>query len=131
MLLLGRERCWRLCSQPCLSSSLQYGFTPKGSSVILYRSRKYHHYQFSVATDWPGGVYCTPTMSGTCRPPTTVGGDAAGSGARLWPAAAQTHPVEQPAVMLQSGHLISVPALFCPNCCASQSRGPWAWSACF
>lgn len=43
----------------------KYGFTPKGSSVVLYRSRKYHHYQFSVSTDWPGGVYCTPTMSGS------------------------------------------------------------------
>ncbi|KAH9360129.1 hypothetical protein HPB48_020344 [Haemaphysalis longicornis] len=43
----------------------KYGFTPKGSSVVLYQSRKYHHYQFSVSTDWPGGVYCTPTMSGS------------------------------------------------------------------
>ncbi|XP_077561332.1 sphingosine-1-phosphate lyase-like [Haemaphysalis longicornis] len=43
----------------------KYGFTPKGSSVVLYQSRKYHHYQFSVSTDWPGGVYCTPTVSGS------------------------------------------------------------------
>ncbi|XP_075534206.1 sphingosine-1-phosphate lyase isoform X1 [Dermacentor variabilis] len=43
----------------------KYGYTPKGSSMVLYRSRKYHHYQFSVATDWPGGVYATPTMSGS------------------------------------------------------------------
>ncbi|KAH6945798.1 hypothetical protein HPB50_009984 [Hyalomma asiaticum] len=43
----------------------KYGYTPKGSSMVMYRSQKYHHYQFSVATDWPGGVYATPTLSGS------------------------------------------------------------------
>lgn len=43
----------------------KYGYTPKGSSMVMYRSPKYHHYQFSVATDWPGGVYATPTLSGS------------------------------------------------------------------
>lgn len=43
----------------------KYGYTPKGSSMVMYRSRKHHHYQFSVATDWPGGVYATPTVSGS------------------------------------------------------------------
>ncbi|XP_075740652.1 sphingosine-1-phosphate lyase isoform X3 [Rhipicephalus microplus] len=44
---------------------VQYGYTPKGSSMVMYRNHKYHHYQFSVATDWPGGVYATPTVSGS------------------------------------------------------------------
>lgn len=43
----------------------KYGYSPKGSSMILYRERKFHHCQFSVTTDWPGGVYCTPTVSGS------------------------------------------------------------------
>ncbi|XP_075740659.1 sphingosine-1-phosphate lyase isoform X10 [Rhipicephalus microplus] len=43
----------------------EYGYTPKGSSMVMYRNHKYHHYQFSVATDWPGGVYATPTVSGS------------------------------------------------------------------
>lgn len=43
----------------------KYAYTPKGSSIIMYSDKKFHHYQFSVATDWPGGVYCTPTISGS------------------------------------------------------------------
>jgi len=43
----------------------KYGFTPKGSSVILYSEPKYRHYQFTVTTDWPGGVYGSPTVNGS------------------------------------------------------------------
>lgn len=43
----------------------KYGFTPKGSSVILYSEKKYRHYQFCVTTDWPGGVYGSPTVNGS------------------------------------------------------------------
>ncbi|KAJ8953168.1 hypothetical protein NQ318_017196 [Aromia moschata] len=43
----------------------KYGFTPKGSSVILYREPKYLHHQYTVTTDWPGGVYGSPTVSGS------------------------------------------------------------------
>ncbi|XP_059483885.1 sphingosine-1-phosphate lyase isoform X2 [Neocloeon triangulifer] len=43
----------------------KYGFTPKGSSVIMYSESKYLHSQFSTATDWPGGVYGSPTVSGS------------------------------------------------------------------
>ncbi|KAF2904404.1 hypothetical protein ILUMI_01769 [Ignelater luminosus] len=43
----------------------KYGFTPKGSSLILYSDAKYRHYQYTVTTDWPGGVYGSPTISGS------------------------------------------------------------------
>lgn len=43
----------------------KYGFSPKGSSVVLYRHTKYRQHQFSVCTDWPGGVYASPTVSGS------------------------------------------------------------------
>lgn len=43
----------------------KYGFAPKGSSVILYSNRVLRHYQFCVTTDWPGGVYGTPTVGGS------------------------------------------------------------------
>lgn len=43
----------------------KYGFTPKGSSVILYSEPKYRHYQFTVSTDWPGGIYGSPTVNGS------------------------------------------------------------------
>ncbi|KAF5299206.1 hypothetical protein FQA39_LY02379 [Lamprigera yunnana] len=43
----------------------KYGFTPKGSSVILYREKKYLHHQYTVTTDWPGGIYGSPTVNGS------------------------------------------------------------------
>lgn len=43
----------------------KYGYAPKGTSVILYSERKYIHYQYSVQTDWPGGIYASPTLPGS------------------------------------------------------------------
>jgi len=43
----------------------KYGFAPKGSSVILYRSLELRRNQFFAQADWPGGIYATPTISGS------------------------------------------------------------------
>ena len=43
----------------------KYGFAPKGSSVIMYSHKKYRKHQYSVQTDWPGGIYATPTLGGS------------------------------------------------------------------
>lgn len=43
----------------------QYGFAPKGSSLILYSNVKYLNHQFTVTTDWPGGVYGSPGVNGS------------------------------------------------------------------
>ncbi|XP_058453718.1 sphingosine-1-phosphate lyase-like [Malaya genurostris] len=43
----------------------KYGFTPKGSSVILYSDKVYRHHQYTVSTEWPGGVYGSPTVNGS------------------------------------------------------------------
>ncbi|KAI5747317.1 hypothetical protein M8J77_013437 [Diaphorina citri] len=43
----------------------KYGFTPKGSSVVLYRELKYKHCQYFVTSDWPGGNYGSPSVSGS------------------------------------------------------------------
>lgn len=43
----------------------KYGFTPKGSSVIMYSDKLYRHYQYTVTTEWPGGVYGSPTVNGS------------------------------------------------------------------
>ncbi|XP_076296065.1 sphingosine-1-phosphate lyase [Lasioglossum baleicum] len=43
----------------------KYGFAPKGSSIILYRNKKYRHHQYTVSTDWPGGIYGSPTVNGS------------------------------------------------------------------
>lgn len=46
-------------------SCLQYGFAPKGSSVILYSDKMYRHYQYFVAPDWQGGIYASPSVAGS------------------------------------------------------------------
>lgn len=43
----------------------KYGYTPKGSSVVLYSDTKYRHHQYTVTTDWVGGVYGSPTVNGS------------------------------------------------------------------
>uniref|UniRef100_A0A182IPS7 sphinganine-1-phosphate aldolase n=1 Tax=Anopheles atroparvus TaxID=41427 RepID=A0A182IPS7_ANOAO len=43
----------------------KYGYTPKGSSVILYSKKVYRHFQYTVTTEWPGGVYGSPTVNGS------------------------------------------------------------------
>jgi sphinganine-1-phosphate aldolase len=43
----------------------KYGFAAKGTSVVLYRGRELRHYQFFTIADWPGGLYYSPTFSGS------------------------------------------------------------------
>lgn len=43
----------------------KFGFTPKGSSVIMYRSPEWRKYQFFSSVDWTGGIYATPTIAGS------------------------------------------------------------------
>ncbi len=43
----------------------KYGFAAKGASSIIYRDMGYMRHQFFVSTDWPGGIYVSPTIPGT------------------------------------------------------------------
>ncbi|XP_017320214.1 sphingosine-1-phosphate lyase 1 [Ictalurus punctatus] len=43
----------------------KYGYAPKGSSVVIYRDKKYRHYQYFVAPDWQGGIYASPSIAGS------------------------------------------------------------------
>jgi glutamate/tyrosine decarboxylase-like PLP-dependent enzyme len=43
----------------------KYGYAAKGTSVVLYADPKLRRYQYFVATDWPGGLYFSPTLSGS------------------------------------------------------------------
>jgi sphinganine-1-phosphate aldolase len=43
----------------------KYGFAAKGTSVVLYRSRALRRYQYFKYTDWPGGLYFSPTFAGS------------------------------------------------------------------
>lgn len=49
----------------------KYAYAAKGASVILYRTRALRRHQFFVYSDWPGGIYASPTMAGT-RPGGTI-----------------------------------------------------------
>jgi sphinganine-1-phosphate aldolase len=52
----------------------KYGYGPKGSSAVVYRNSEMRKKQYFVYTAWPGGLYASPSVSGT-RP----GGAIAGS----------------------------------------------------
>ncbi len=43
----------------------KYGYAAKGASVILYRTPELRRHQLFVHTDWPGGIYPSPTILGT------------------------------------------------------------------
>jgi sphinganine-1-phosphate aldolase len=43
----------------------KYGYAAKGTSVVLYRTAELRHHQYFTVTDWPGGLYCSPTLAGS------------------------------------------------------------------
>jgi glutamate/tyrosine decarboxylase-like PLP-dependent enzyme len=43
----------------------KYGYAPKGTSVVLYRGAELRRYQYFTVTDWPGGIYFSPTIAGS------------------------------------------------------------------
>ncbi|KAL7275344.1 Dihydrosphingosine phosphate lyase [Rhizina undulata] len=43
----------------------KYGFAPKGNSVLMFRTKKLRSYGYFVTATWPGGVYASPSLSGS------------------------------------------------------------------
>ena len=43
----------------------KYGYAAKGTSVVLYRGSELRHSQYFTVTDWPGGMYMSPTLAGS------------------------------------------------------------------
>jgi glutamate/tyrosine decarboxylase-like PLP-dependent enzyme len=43
----------------------KFGYAAKGTSVVLYRGDELRHHQYFTFTDWPGGLYATPTFAGS------------------------------------------------------------------
>ncbi|EPY26651.1 sphinganine-1-phosphate aldolase [Strigomonas culicis] len=43
----------------------KYGYAPKGTSTIMYRSKQLRSHQFVCVAEWPGGMYCSPAVSGS------------------------------------------------------------------
>ena len=57
---------FRLSGVSSISLDLhKYGYAAKGSSVVLYRNSEFRKNQFYVHTSWPGGLYASPSVSGT------------------------------------------------------------------
>lgn len=43
----------------------KYGYAAKGTSVVMYRGQELRHFQYYTVTDWPGGLYFSPTFAGS------------------------------------------------------------------
>jgi glutamate/tyrosine decarboxylase-like PLP-dependent enzyme len=43
----------------------KFGYSAKGTSVLLWRSEELRDHQFYVTADWPGGLYFSPTLAGS------------------------------------------------------------------
>jgi sphinganine-1-phosphate aldolase len=43
----------------------KYGYAAKGTSVVLYRGKELRQFQYYTVTDWPGGLYLSPTLAGS------------------------------------------------------------------
>lgn len=43
----------------------KFGYAAKGTSVVLYRGSELRSHQYFTATEWPGGIYFSPTFSGS------------------------------------------------------------------
>jgi sphinganine-1-phosphate aldolase len=43
----------------------KFGYAAKGTSVVLYRGARLRSFQYFTASDWPGGLYFSPTMAGS------------------------------------------------------------------
>ncbi len=43
----------------------KYGYAAKGTSVVLYRGHDLRHRQYFRTTEWPGGLYFSPTFAGS------------------------------------------------------------------
>jgi sphinganine-1-phosphate aldolase len=57
---------FRLAGVSSISLDLhKYGYAAKGSSVVMYRNVELRKGQYYVYSAWPGGLYASPTVSGT------------------------------------------------------------------
>ncbi len=43
----------------------KFGYAAKGASLVLYRDAALRKHGYFATTDWPGGLYASPSMTGT------------------------------------------------------------------
>jgi sphinganine-1-phosphate aldolase len=57
---------FRVTGVASISADLhKYGYSARGASAVMYRDAAYRRHQFFAQTDWPGGLYGSPTMTGS------------------------------------------------------------------
>src|SRR5579871_684314 len=57
---------FELAGVTSLSADLhKYGYAAKGASVLLHQDRAHRRHQFFTYSGWPGGVYVSPSITGT------------------------------------------------------------------
>jgi sphinganine-1-phosphate aldolase len=57
---------FRLPGVTSISADLhKYGYSARGASVVVYRDRELRRHQFFAVSDWPGGLYGSPTLAGS------------------------------------------------------------------
>lgn len=57
---------FRVAGVTSISADLhKFGYAAKGASVLVWRSIENMRHQIFVATDFPGGIYASPTLLGT------------------------------------------------------------------
>lgn len=64
--LKGIEWDFRVSGVTTMSADVhKYGYGPKGSSVCLFRDAELRKEMFFAWTEWCGGMYCSPSMTGS------------------------------------------------------------------
>lgn len=43
----------------------KYGYASKGASIVVYRDESYRNYQYFSYSQWPGGLFGSPSMAGS------------------------------------------------------------------
>lgn len=43
----------------------KYAYAAKGASIVLYKNKALRRHQYFVQTEWPGGIYASPSIAGT------------------------------------------------------------------
>mgnify|MGYP003640428526 CR=1 FL=1 len=43
----------------------KYGYAAKGASVVLFKNKELRRHSYFSSTDWPGGMYASPSVLGT------------------------------------------------------------------
>ena len=43
----------------------KFGYGPKGTSIIMYARAELRRYQYFTCANWPGGLYCSPSILGS------------------------------------------------------------------